>query len=358
MLVSRVFVNQGETRRETGFLNAELKQQLGLVDDGPGRGFYYAFQLTFYLHELSPEDLVLARNVHEMTYKKNSSVISPVQAYERKHIRLREGWPEEQKPDDRDVKRERNRLVIQHQPHPTAFFGDRAVYPLAYEGRFYLKVENDAGDVLAGVEYYVRLLKRTFEGRAEGDFELINSTVFEPALRLATRLTLNPWLQNWDLCRLPNCSLPRRLPMQMDKNSLRGWLSAYHADAMKLAQVRSFLWHGATGPEVYRYPDDVLLDQLADQLWCGRLHAHARERTQQPLPDRRGQATVYIGADFGNDYTPFPMSERKPRAASSAVPPPQYGPPEPATFPPDVALDAQAATLVAAAQSGAPCVDL
>ncbi|MBL8216538.1 MAG: hypothetical protein JNK87_37815, partial [Bryobacterales bacterium] len=142
------------------------------------------------------------------------------------------------------------------------------------------------------------------------------------------------------------------------RHSLRNWLGVYHADAMKLAQVRRFLWHGATGPEVYRYPDDVVLDQLADQLWSGRVHAHARERTLQALPDRRGQSTVYTERDFGNDGAPFPIELRKPRASSAGVASPRYAPPEPSTFPPEVGLDAQAATLVAAASSGAPCVDL
>jgi hypothetical protein len=103
---------------------------------------------------------------------------------------------------------------------------------------------------------------------------------------------------------------------------------------------------------VSRMSDDAIIERIAELLLSGRLHIHDRRARTASASDNPAQASQ-SNASAVEASAPFPLSESSPR-----VPPASSGrqaiPLDPPTFPPNTDLAAQAATLIAAAQSGTP----
>ncbi len=66
--VRDVIVNTGQLPKVTGFLNARLPASLGVVNEGAGLAFRYAFQVTFELDDIAPADVSPFRTVEMKTH--------------------------------------------------------------------------------------------------------------------------------------------------------------------------------------------------------------------------------------------------------------------------------------------------
>jgi hypothetical protein len=180
MRVTQITVNPGNLTREGGFANVRLDPVLGLRNQGPGLRFAYAFQIEFRLEGISGFDVKVTRRVtHKTDYvqtgmRKSQQVIDD---FNRKPMRNSDPGASEDSPNEGNIIREANRIVVQDGPGPSFGINDRKMYPMRFEGKFIIMVKNGNGDLLASVLYYVYLLKRQFDGQVEGGFEEIEETI-------------------------------------------------------------------------------------------------------------------------------------------------------------------------------------
>jgi hypothetical protein len=138
----------------------------------------------------------------------------------------------------------------------------------------------------------------------------------------------------WKLCAQPDCR-EERAPEATDRLRARVWLLGFKSDPLKIGGLRVML-RRELGRDVSRMSNDDVVDSIAELLARGTLHVHAEVVKRLPV-----------------------MSKAKPPAPAMAPPPkPPPSPKLPSidapTFPANVNLLSQAATLVAAAADGAP----
>jgi hypothetical protein len=191
MKVARITVNTGNLPRQGGFQNARLDPTLGLINQGAGQRFAYAFQVEFILEGVSGQDVKVTRRVtHKTDYaqtgmRKSQQVIDE---FNRKPLQNSDPGASEDSPNAGNLIREANRIVVQDGPGPSFGINDRKMYPMRFDGKFILMVKNAKGELLASVLYYVYLLKRQFDGQVEGGFEVMDETI---VLDAPTRPTLH-----------------------------------------------------------------------------------------------------------------------------------------------------------------------
>ncbi len=180
MKVTSITVNTGILPRQGGFANARLDTTLGLVNQGQGLRFGFAFQVQFDLEGVSGQDVKFTRRVtHKNDYKQNKmrTAQQVIDAYNAKALLHSDPSLTEDSPNAGNIYREAHRVVVQDGPGPSFGINDPNMYPLRFEGKFILMLKNATDGLLASVEYYVRLLKRQSNGQVEGNFELVRQTI-------------------------------------------------------------------------------------------------------------------------------------------------------------------------------------
>ncbi len=180
MKVTGITVNTGNLPRQTGFGNARLDTTLGLVNQGNGLRFGYAFQIQFDLQGISGQDVKFTRRVtHKNDYKQNKMRTGQqvIDAYNARAMLLSDPSKTEDSPNPGNIYREAHRVVVQDGPGPSFGINDPNMYPLRFEGKFVLMLKDTNDVLLASIEYYVCLLKRTFNGQVEGEFVELEETI-------------------------------------------------------------------------------------------------------------------------------------------------------------------------------------
>jgi len=180
MKVTRITLDTHNETPEGGFANPRLDKKLGLIDEGEGKRFAYAFQIAFELEGISGHDVKLKRRVtHKNEYPMGKLITEKkiVEQYGLKPLAQSDPSASEDSPNPQNIKREAHRVVVQDGPGPSFGLSDAKMYPLRFEGKFILMLKNATDGVLASVEYYVYLLKRKKDGNAEGGFELVKATI-------------------------------------------------------------------------------------------------------------------------------------------------------------------------------------
>jgi hypothetical protein len=183
MKVSAITINTGNLPRESGFANGRLDQVLGLVNQGTGARFAFAFQIAFDLEGVSGNDVTLKRRVtHKNDYTQRGfrTAAQVLADYELKPLLNADPGLNEDSPNPGNIKREAHRVIVQDGPGPSFGISDKSMYPMRFEGKFILMLKNANDQLLASVEYYVRLLKRTADGKVEGEFRQIVETIVLP----------------------------------------------------------------------------------------------------------------------------------------------------------------------------------
>ena len=144
------------------------------------------------------------------------------------------------------------------------------------------------------------------------------------------------WPGDWELCRKLDCRDDKSVSFAGDLFHARQWLQSSKSDIFKMLAMRDLLLQERIGSDPARMSDDQVINQIAELLISDRLHIHVQpmERTVAPTS------------------IPIASGPAKPKAAPSPtrkLPTMDDLP----TLPPDIDFAAQAATLVAAADSGA-----
>jgi hypothetical protein len=164
MKVTRITVNTGNLPRQIGFTNARLDTTLGVQDKGTGQRFAYAFQIAFDLEGISGDDVKVTRRVnHKNEYKfaNNPTAQQVIARYGQCALRDANPGLTEDSPNPGNIVRLPNQVIVQDGPGPSMGIADPKMYPMRFEGKFIIMVKSPADELLASVEYYVRLLKET-----------------------------------------------------------------------------------------------------------------------------------------------------------------------------------------------------
>jgi hypothetical protein len=148
---------------------------------------------------------------------------------------------------------------------------------------------------------------------------------------------------DWKFCRRHDCRDDRPIYRLYDRDFTRAFLQNSKKDAFKMLAMRELLFDEGCAENLSRLSDDDVIDQVADLLVFGRLHVHVQTAPVVFVSPGQPQASK---AESAPANAP---SERKGRVPSSE-PSMDSDPP---TFPANTDFAAQAATLVAAANSGA-----
>ena len=144
------------------------------------------------------------------------------------------------------------------------------------------------------------------------------------------------WPGDWELCRKLDCRDGKSVSFAGDLFHARQWLQSSKSDVFKMLAMRDLLLQERIGSNPARMSDDQVINQIAELLTSDRLHIHV-----EPMEMTLGPTSV-----------PIASGPAKPKAAPTAtrkLPTMDDLP----TFPSNIDFAAQAATLVAAADSGA-----
>jgi len=148
----------------------------------------------------------------------------------------------------------------------------------------------------------------------------------------------------WRFCRRSECPERDRIAGLHDRFWARQWLQALKGDPLLISGMRAVLSdeRGTTQPG--RMSDDGIIEAVADLLAIGILHIHG---PSAEIIQRDPRLEQHRGAE-----PPKPQPESP---APSSAPPPRLIPvaTEPPTFPVNLNVAAQVATLKAAAAQGA-----
>jgi hypothetical protein len=161
--------------------------------------------------------------------------------------------------------------------------------------------------------------------------------------------------EDWYFCQRLNCRDGEVFPLVRERYSARQWLQRLKTDAFRMLAMRSLLSQ-ARGWDLGRLSDDAVIDQIADLVVTSRLHIHMPRVAV--IADGGGQSQQSTASTENKTETSpaFPLSDRSRRGASAAASrQPIVDPP---TFSSEMDSAAQAATLVAAAATGAAACHL
>jgi hypothetical protein len=153
-----------------------------------------------------------------------------------------------------------------------------------------------------------------------------------------------------DFCGSPDCR--ERAFVSRDRFSVQQLLRGLNRNTHKLLEMRTVLLRQDMAASVWRISDDAIIERIAEMLLSGRLHIHDGRARTGSASDTPAQASS-SNASVAQASAPFPLSESSPRVPP-ASPERQAIALDLPTFPPNTDLAAQAATLIAAAQSGTP----
>jgi hypothetical protein len=173
MAVTGIVINTGNLPRQAGFGNPRLDNTLGIINQGAGQRFGYAFQIQFDLEGISGHEVKLMRRVtHKNDYTQNRmrTAQQVIDAYNARELLGADPGGSEDSPNPGNIYREEHRVVVQDGPGPSFGIGDATMYPMRFEGKFILMLKDTNNVVQGKVEYYVRLLKRQMNGQVEGEF--------------------------------------------------------------------------------------------------------------------------------------------------------------------------------------------
>lgn len=181
--VRDAIVNTGNLPRVTGFQNARLPAALGVVNEGAGLAFRYAFQVTFELDGVSPNDTSPFRTVEMKTHW--TDPIAAKFATPAPNVRAANPTKNDD-PNSQNVVRSADSLTVMDAPGPSnpIVLKDDRHYPIAFEGKFRLYLRHTPSNLeIASVLYYIRMEKPTKSGNVTGRFDLLE---FKWALLLET----------------------------------------------------------------------------------------------------------------------------------------------------------------------------
>lgn len=160
-------------------------------------------------------------------------------------------------------------------------------------------------------------------------------------------------IRNWNFCRKHACRHDESALHLIDRLSARQLVQNFRTDVFKMMMLRRLLSEERPESALFSLSDDMLIDQIIELLGSRRLHIHL-ERARPAGSTDGGSAQDSTAAPRAETEraVPFPISERKPQQPAASVSQPQNTP-EPPTFAKNLDFAAQAATLIAAAQTGA-----
>ena len=142
------------------------------------------------------------------------------------------------------------------------------------------------------------------------------------------------WLGDWELCQKLDCR-SRDVSFANNPFQARQWLRRSKPDVFKMLAMRGVLLQERLGSDPFRMSDDEVINRIAELLATDRLHIHVQVMMQTTAPTSSQVS---------------PVSARQ-----KTAPPPRktISMDDPPTLPANIDFAAQAATLVAAADSGA-----
>ncbi len=155
---------------------------------------------------------------------------------------------------------------------------------------------------------------------------------------------------DWDFCQRLDCSDLESLSNLQDRFFALQWLQQFKGDVHRMLAMRTVLSQEGNAWSLCRMSDDSVVDRIAELLASRRLHVHMQPARAPVGGSGPSQYSTLSTASTAEPFVPFPLSERRPRSPSASSRQPVVDPP---TFSSDVDSAAQAATLVAAAASGA-----
>ncbi len=186
--VRDVIVNTGQLPKVTGFQNARLPASLGVVNEGAGLAFRYAFQVTFELDGIAAADVSPFRTVEMKTHW--TDPIAAKFATPAPNVRAANPAKNDD-PNSQNVVRSTDSLTVMDAPGPSnpIVLKDDKHYPITFEGKFRLYLRHTPSNLeIASLIYYIRTNKPTKSGTVTGQFDIME---IKWASMLAT-VTHNP----------------------------------------------------------------------------------------------------------------------------------------------------------------------
>jgi hypothetical protein len=144
------------------------------------------------------------------------------------------------------------------------------------------------------------------------------------------------WPGDWELCRKLDCRDDKSVSFTGDSFHARQWLQSAKSDVFKMLAMRDLLLQEHFGSDPARMSDDQVINQIAELLISDRLHIHV-----QPMERTVGPTSIPIAGG------PVKLKAAPPPSRKAVTMD------DPPTLPSDIDFASQAATLVAAADSGA-----
>jgi hypothetical protein len=149
-------------------------------------------------------------------------------------------------------------------------------------------------------------------------------------------------LDGWWLCRRIGCLAPvGTIPGLRNETLVVQWLQSLRLDPSKILEMRSLLAAELGSASLFLMSDQMVLRQIGRLVAADTIHLHYPAELTETLPQG--------GSVEPSKSAPPPRAPRPPAAAPFREPPVDSP-----TFSTDIDLQAQVATLTAAADSGKP----
>jgi hypothetical protein len=153
-----------------------------------------------------------------------------------------------------------------------------------------------------------------------------------------------PLQDGWWLCRKIGCLAPvGTIPGLRNETLVVQWLQGLRLDPSKMLEMRSLLAAELGSASLFLMSDQLVLRQIGRLAAADKIHLHYSPEQTETLPQG--------GSVESAKSAPPP---RAPRSRVPAAAPFREPPVDSPTFSTDIDLQAQAATLTAAAGSGKP----
>jgi hypothetical protein len=140
----------------------------------------------------------------------------------------------------------------------------------------------------------------------------------------------------WWLCEEQDCTEPDRASPLETQAWVRWRLQDSRGETGKMSLLQDLARHNISNIPLH-LPHDAFVRKIEQVFIFGRLHVHKK------------RLEAAGGTGFEERNVPFPLQDRQPRVASGPAPIVDLP-----VFSPNLNMSAQAASLVAAAASGAP----
>jgi hypothetical protein len=150
--------------------------------------------------------------------------------------------------------------------------------------------------------------------------------------------------REWRFCRNTNCHEPHLISGYLDRFWARQWLEQFKSDPLLLGTLRSVLAQQPSSLQLFSTADQAVIEAIADLLSSGVLHIHTEPSSAIRVDQRDRQ---HVSGQSPKSSQPPPA--KTPVAVTAK---PKAG--DVPTFPPNLHLAAQVASLLAAASRGNP----